>query len=56
MSGKQLVSKKSLARTLIDLLKKSNLYWVIWGDRDLKLDREESRELRYGKADKRTEH
>lgn len=36
-------------------LKLRNFYWAIWGDSDLNLTREESRRLRYGKADKRTE-
>lgn len=53
MSAKQLDSKKSLVRTLIDRFRESNIYWVIWGDRDLKLTREESRQLRYGRADQR---
>lgn len=55
MSAKRLDSEKSLVRTLIDRFKDSNLYWVIRGDRELKLTREESRQLRHGKADKRAE-
>lgn len=48
--------KKTLGRMLMERFKQSTLYWVIWGDRDLELTREESRQLRYGKADKRTDH
>ncbi|MDQ0655126.1 hypothetical protein QFZ38_005464 [Pseudomonas cedrina] len=55
MNRKRLDLKKSLGRTLIDRFKESNIFWVIYGDRDLKLTREESRRIRYGKADKRTD-
>lgn len=50
------MNRKTLVQTLIGRFKESTLYWVIWGDRDLELTREESRQLRYGKADKRTDH
>lgn len=55
MSAKQSDAKGSLVRILIDRFKESNLYWVVWGDRELKSTREESRQLRYGKADQRAE-
>lgn len=46
---------KRVVRRIIDRFKESSLYWVICGDRDLNLSREESRKFRYGKADKRAQ-
>lgn len=55
MKDKQVDTQKSIFGTLVSRFKESNLYWVIWGDKDLEQTREESRQHRYGKADKRAE-
>ncbi|NWC90016.1 hypothetical protein [Pseudomonas reactans] len=55
MKSRTVDKAKKLSEKIVERFKESKFYWIFWGDDLYESKREESRQLRYGKADKRTD-